>query len=69
MKLKRFEMFDPSEREYLNVNPEDVSAIREYHDRRAYGGPQKKPVSKITMKSGKEFVVCGHVAEELQEDV
>lgn len=65
MNLKRFEIFDREQREFVNVNPDDISAVTEYHDRRAYGGQQ--PVSKIILKSGKEFVVCGHVAREIQE--
>ncbi len=66
MTLVKFRVWESvTEGEHVFVNPAEVAAVREYRDRRAYGG--FNDVSKIVLNSGESFVVCGHAARELGE--
>lgn len=51
--------------EKIFVDPCRVVSVREYRDRRAYGGFNE--VSQILLVTGDKFVVHGHVAKIIDE--
>lgn len=54
---------DAREREAIHIDPLQVSSVREYQDRHAYGG--NNDVSEISMNNGDKFRVYGHVAKKI----
>lgn len=54
---------DDGERERVTINPAAVAHVREYQDRRAYGGYNE--VSEILYLSGERIKVYGHVAKKV----
>lgn len=65
-RLIEFELWtEGTERQTAHIEPNEVAAVKEYQDRRAYGG--NCSVSKIILRSGAEFVVNGHVARRIRE--
>jgi hypothetical protein len=56
---------DGREKETVLVNLSEVSSVRQFEDRRAYGG--YFPASEIVLKSGVKYRVHGYVGKQIAE--